>query len=62
MQEGIVIAVGPGALDQQGKRVSMSLNAGDDVILPSYGGSQVKVGSEEYLLFREAEILGKLEK
>ncbi len=76
LNEGVVLAVGPGALNQEGKRVVMSLKEGDKVILPAFGGNAVKLtGGEEMLLFRyvsppkecahsisEVEILAKLEK
>jgi chaperonin GroES len=61
LNEGTVLAVGPGALDKEGKRIPPSLREGDRVLLPSYGGSNVKIDSEELLLFRESEILAKIE-
>ncbi|KAL1935022.1 hypothetical protein VTP01DRAFT_4162 [Rhizomucor pusillus] len=58
---GLVIAVGKGALDKDGKHVPLQVAAGDKVILPTFGGSTVKVQGEEYLLFRDSELLAKVE-
>ncbi|KAI0840746.1 chaperonin Cpn10 [Hypoxylon sp. FL0890] len=60
LNEGKVLAVGPGALNQEGKRVPMGVQTGDRVLIPQYGGSPVKVGEEEYHLFRDSEILAKI--
>ncbi|KAK4223765.1 10 kDa subunit chaperonin [Podospora fimiseda] len=60
LNEAKVLAVGPGALDKEGKRVPMGVSAGDRVLIPQYGGSPVKVGEEEYHLFRDSEILAKI--
>ncbi|KAJ3308852.1 10 kDa heat shock protein, partial [Blyttiomyces sp. JEL0837] len=60
LNEGVVIAVGPGLADKDGVVRPVSVQAGDKVLLPPYGGSQVKVGGEEYLLFQDKEILAKL--
>lgn len=55
MSEARVLAVGPGGLDHNGKRIEMSVKAGDRVLIPPFGGSPVKVGEEEYTLFRDHE-------
>ncbi|KAA8570862.1 hypothetical protein EYC84_000252 [Monilinia fructicola] len=60
LNEARVLAVGPGGLDKDGKRVSCSVQAGDRVLIPQYGGSPVKVGEEEYSLFRDHDILAKI--
>ncbi|KAK4233597.1 chaperonin 10-like protein [Achaetomium macrosporum] len=60
LNEAKVLAVGPGALDKDGKRMPMGVSAGDRVLIPQYGGSPVKVGDEEYHLFRDSEILAKI--
>ncbi|RDA95080.1 hypothetical protein CP533_2139 [Ophiocordyceps camponoti-saundersi (nom. inval.)] len=60
LNEAKVLAVGPGALDKQGKHMPMGVAAGDRVLIPQYGGSPVKVGEEEYHLFRDGEILAKI--
>ncbi|WVZ57050.1 hypothetical protein U9M48_007491 [Paspalum notatum var. saurae] len=56
-----VIAVGPGDRDRDGKLIPVSLSEGDTVLLPEYGGTEVKLAEKEYILFREHDILGKLE-
>lgn len=58
--EAKVLAVGPGAVDRNGQRIPMSVAAGDKVLIPQFGGSTVKVGEEEYHLFRDSEILAKI--
>ncbi|KPI39151.1 10 kDa heat shock protein, mitochondrial [Cyphellophora attinorum] len=60
LNEAKVLAVGPGGLDKDGKRITMSVAAGDKVLIPQYGGSPVKVGEEEYSLFRDHELLAKI--
>ncbi|PHH78640.1 hypothetical protein CDD80_6532 [Ophiocordyceps camponoti-rufipedis] len=60
LNEAKVVAVGPGALDKQGKHMPMGVAAGDRVLIPQYGGSPVKVGEDEYQLFRDSEILAKI--
>ncbi|KAI0889068.1 chaperonin Cpn10 [Annulohypoxylon maeteangense] len=60
LNEGRVLAVGPGALNKEGQRVPMGVSQGDRVLIPQYGGAPVKVGEEEYHLFRDSEILAKI--
>ncbi|KAK2067656.1 hypothetical protein P8C59_001371 [Phyllachora maydis] len=60
LNEGRVLAVGPGAVDKDGKRLPMGVANGDRVLIPQYGGSPVKVGEDEYHLFRDSEILAKI--
>ncbi|KAK3706915.1 mitochondrial heat shock protein Hsp10 [Vermiconidia calcicola] len=60
LNEAKVLAVGPGMLDKDGKRVPMSVNSGDRVLIPQYGGSPLKVGEDEYSLFRDHELLAKI--
>jgi len=55
-----VIAVGPGAPDKDGKVVPTTVQAGDKVLLPGWGGNSIKVGEEEYFLFKDSEILAKI--
>lgn len=57
--EGEVVAVGPGIRDVNGTLHVPSLKQGDTVLLPTYGGTEVKVDGEELHLFREDDILGK---
>ncbi|KAG0005888.1 10 kDa heat shock protein [Entomortierella chlamydospora] len=60
LNEGYVIAVGKGSVTKEGKVIPLELKEGDKVLLPPYGGSTVKVDSEEFLLFRDSEILAKV--
>ncbi|MCJ1468782.1 10 kDa heat shock protein [Pseudocyphellaria aurata] len=60
LNEAKVLAIGPGGLDKDGKRVTPSVVPGDKVLIPQYGGSPVKVGDEEYSLFRDHELLAKI--
>ncbi|TPX06953.1 uncharacterized protein E0L32_011098 [Thyridium curvatum] len=60
LNEAKVLAVGPGGLDKDGKRTPMGVATGDRVLIPQYGGSPVKVGEDEYHLFRDSEILAKI--
>lgn len=58
-QRGKVIAVGPGRLDEEGKRIAMEVKKGDKVIYAKYAGTEIKEGDEEYLILRESDILAK---
>jgi len=58
-QEGEVIAVGPGRLSEDGKRMPMDVKVGDIVIYAKYGGTEIKVGEEELMILRESDILAK---
>ncbi|KAF2856016.1 10 kDa heat shock protein-like protein [Plenodomus tracheiphilus IPT5] len=60
LNEAKVLAVGPGALDRDGKRITPSVAVGDKVLIPQYGGSPIKVGEEELSLFRDHELLAKI--
>lgn len=60
LNEANVLAVGPGFIDSQGVNRAPSVKAGDRVLIPPFGGSNVKVGDEEYTLFRDGEILAKI--
>jgi len=56
-----VVAVGPGERDREGKLIPVALKEGDTVLLPEYGGTEVKLAADkQYLLFREHDILGTL--
>ncbi|KAI8922407.1 chaperonin 10-like protein [Powellomyces hirtus] len=62
LNEGLVIAVGTGAPPKDSSAARpMQLKEGERVLLPPYGGNQVKLGDQEYFLYKEEEILGKLE-
>lgn len=56
-QEAIVIAVGPGKLNEDGSRAPMELKEGDKVLYSKYAGTEVKQATEEYLILRESDIL-----
>ena len=56
-QEGKVIAVGTGKLDENGKVVPFNVKKGDIVLMPKYGGTEVKVDGKEYQIMREDDIL-----
>jgi chaperonin GroES len=58
-QEGEVIAVGPGKLSDDGKRIAMDLKVGDTVIYAKYGGTEIKVDDDELIILRESDILAK---
>jgi chaperonin GroES len=60
-QEGEVISVGPGALDDSGKRVVPEVKVGDVVLFGKWSGTEVKVDGEELLIMRESDIIGVLE-
>ena len=60
-QEGEIIAVGPGALDEHGKRVAPEVKAGDFVLFGKWSGTEVKVDGEELLIMKESDIMGILE-
>ena len=59
--EGEVVAVGPGATTKDGQKIPMSVAEGDKVLLPEYGGHTIKMGEDEFQLFRDEDILAKFE-
>lgn len=56
-QKGEVVAVGPGAVRDDGSRTAPEIQAGDKVLFAKYAGTEVKIDGEEYLILREADIL-----
>ncbi len=60
-QQGEVIAVGSGKLLEGGERSVVEVKAGDRILFGKYSGSEIKVGSDEYLILREDEILAVLD-
>ncbi|KAK3443653.1 10 kDa chaperonin, mitochondrial [Eucalyptus grandis] len=60
LNSGKVMAVGPGARDKDGKIIPVSVKEGETVLLPEYGGTEVKLGEKEYHLYRDEDILGTL--
>jgi chaperonin GroES len=60
-QKGSVIAVGDGKLNDKGERVALDVKAGDTVIYSKYGGTEVKVEGEEYIILRADDIYAVVE-
>ncbi|MBL7077509.1 MAG: co-chaperone GroES [Kiritimatiellae bacterium] len=60
-QEGKVIAVGPGKLDDEGKKIPMTVKKGDRILMPEYGGTEIKIDDKKYQIVREDDILGVIE-
>jgi len=58
-QEGEVIAVGPGKMSEDGKRIVMDIKVGDTVIYAKYGGMEIKIDGEELMILRESDIMAK---
>jgi len=58
-QEGEILAVGPGRLSEDGKRIAMDVKVGDRVIYAKYGGTEIKIEDEELVILRESDILAK---
>jgi len=61
-QEGEVVAVGSGRLLDNGTRVAIDLKVGDKILFSKYAGNEVKIDEVEYLILREADVLGVIEK
>jgi chaperonin GroES len=59
--EGTVVAVGTGKRDEAGKLIPFVVKAGDKVLMPKYGGTEVKIDDKEYQIIREEDILGVIE-
>ena len=59
-QRGRVLAVGPGARDKDGKRIAMDVAEGDEVIFSKYGGTEIKLGTDDVLILRESDVLAKV--
>jgi chaperonin GroES len=60
-QEGEVIAVGNGKMNDKGERTPLDVKAGDKILFGKYSGSDIKIDGEEYMIMREDEVLGILE-
>ncbi len=58
-QEGEIIAVGPGKMTDDGKRIPLDLKVGDRVIYSKYGGSEIKIDDVEMIILRESDILAR---
>jgi chaperonin GroES len=61
-QEGKVIAVGTGKLNEEGKRVPLEVKVNDRVLFSKYGGTEIKIDGVEHLIMKEDDILGIVEK
>jgi chaperonin GroES len=60
-QEGEILAVGPGKILDNGKRVTLEVKVGQKVLFAKYAGTEVKMDGEEYLILRESDIMGIVE-
>jgi chaperonin GroES len=61
-QEGKVIAVGPGKVNDEGKKITLDVKAGDKVLFGKYSGNEIKIDNVEHLIMREDDILAIIEK
>ena len=61
-QRGTVLAVGPGPRDENGEYIKMDVDKGDEVIFSKYGGTEIKLGSDDVLILRESDVLAKVSK
>jgi chaperonin GroES len=59
-QRGKVLEVGPGPRDEDGQRIKMDVEKGDEIIFSKYGGTEIKVGADEVLILRESDVLAKV--
>jgi chaperonin GroES len=60
-QQGKVVAVGAGKIDDKGKRVALDVKDGDRILFGKYSGQEIKLDGEEFLIMREDEVLGVIE-
>jgi chaperonin GroES len=59
-QRGRVLSVGPGARDEDGEYIKMDVETGDEVIFSKYGGTEIRVGTDDVLILRESDVLAKV--
>jgi chaperonin GroES len=59
-QEATVLAVGPGARDEDGDRIPMDVAVGDKILFSKYGGTEIKIDGEGYLILSERDVLAKI--
>jgi len=59
-QRGKVLAVGPGPRDEDGKYITMDVAEGDEIIFSKYGGTEIRLGTDEVLILRESDVLAKV--
>jgi chaperonin GroES len=60
-QQGVILAAGPGRLDDAGKRITLEVKVGDRVLYAKYSGTEIKVDDKKVLIFRETDILAVVE-
>ena len=60
-QEGKVISVGPGRLDESGKRIALEVKVGDRILMGKYAGTEVKIDGDEHIIMREDDVLAEIE-
>ena len=60
-QEGKVVAVGPGRVDEDGKRVALEVKKGDRILMGKYAGTEVKIDGVEHIIMREDDVLAIIE-
>ncbi len=60
-QEGEVVAVGPGARDEDGERIPLDVKVGDRILFGKWSGTEVKIDGEELLIMKESDIMGVVE-
>ncbi|OGO49182.1 MAG: co-chaperone GroES [Chloroflexi bacterium RBG_16_64_43] len=60
-QKGKILAVGPGARDEDGKRIAMDVKAGDTVLFAKYAGTEIKIENKKVLILKETDILAIVE-
>jgi chaperonin GroES len=59
-QRGKILAVGPGARDESGDYIKMDVEVDDEIIFSKYGGTEIKVGTDDVLILRESDVLAKV--
>ena len=59
-QRGRVLSVGPGARDEDGEYIKMDVEVDDEIIFSKYGGTEIKVGTDDVLILRESDVLAKV--
>jgi chaperonin GroES len=59
-QRGRVLAVGPGARNDRGELIPLEVSEGDEIVFSKYGGTEIKLGADEYLILRESDVLAKV--
>ena len=61
-QQGLILAIGPGARDENGKRIAMDVAAGDKILFAKYSGTEVKLDGKKLLILREDDLLAVVSK